>query len=102
MSSMKESFATPESKAKRSESSRRQWGSEEFRSRNAELWKDSEFRGRCESGLRRGAELNRSRTHCRRGHEFTPENTYLDKRGSRNCLACRRLRSASTSSSLGP
>ncbi|HET7110197.1 MAG TPA: HNH endonuclease [Gemmatimonadales bacterium] len=28
------------------------------------------------------------RTHCREGHEFTPENTYIDKRGGRNCKRC--------------
>lgn len=32
-------------------------------------------------------------THCRRGHEFTPENTRVDpKRGVRYCLECRRAR----------
>lgn len=31
-------------------------------------------------------------THCRRGHEFTAENTYLmPKSGSRQCKACNRL-----------
>lgn len=29
-------------------------------------------------------------THCKRGHEFTPENTWVSRRGSRNCRACRR------------
>ena len=28
-------------------------------------------------------------THCKRGHEFTPENTYLHKDGCRDCVACR-------------
>ena len=27
-------------------------------------------------------------THCKRGHEFTPENTYRAKTGRRNCRAC--------------
>lgn len=30
----------------------------------------------------------RNQTHCKRGHEFTPENTYLDKRGGRGCRQC--------------
>lgn len=27
--------------------------------------------------------------HCKHGHEFTSENTYVDKRGWRQCIACR-------------
>lgn len=29
-------------------------------------------------------------THCKRGHEFTPENTTVDARGSRSCRECKR------------
>lgn len=29
-------------------------------------------------------------THCKYGHEFTPENTRLDARGCRVCRACHR------------
>lgn len=35
-----------------------------------------------------GWAARKNATHCKRGHEFTPENTYLDKRGSRVCRAC--------------
>lgn len=31
-----------------------------------------------------------ARTHCKNGHEFTVENTRVDKRGSRICRACQR------------
>lgn len=34
---------------------------------------------------------NAAKTHCKRGHEFTPENTYVDKKGRRDCRACRRV-----------
>jgi hypothetical protein len=33
---------------------------------------------------------NRRKTHCVRGHEFTPENTYLRPSGGRNCRTCQR------------
>lgn len=36
---------------------------------------------------------NGEKTHCKRGHEFTPDNTFVS-RGSRFCLACRRIRNA--------
>ena len=31
-----------------------------------------------------------AQTHCRRGHPFSPENTYTDPRGRRECFICRR------------
>ena len=34
--------------------------------------------------------------HCANGHEFTPENTYLDSRGWRQCKICKAARAAAT------
>jgi hypothetical protein len=34
------------------------------------------------------------KTHCIRGHEFTPENTYIDLNGWRYCRICVRARGA--------
>lgn len=31
---------------------------------------------------------NAAKTHCKRGHEFTPENTYIETRGNRKCRTC--------------
>lgn len=46
----------------------------------------------CRENLMRGdtiAAANASKTHCKRGHEFTPENTYRPPAGGRICRACR-------------
>ena len=43
------------------------------------------------------AALNKKKTHCKRGHEFTPENTWLYKvspqnpNGGRMCRTCKRM-----------
>lgn len=36
------------------------------------------------------------RTHCNRGHEFTPENTYIPPKGGRSCRTCNREAAART------
>lgn len=36
------------------------------------------------------SEWQRQLTHCKRGHEFTPENTYIKANGCRACRACDR------------
>jgi hypothetical protein len=35
--------------------------------------------------------INRGKTHCARGHEYTQENTYVAKDGGRECRKCRRI-----------
>ena len=40
----------------------------------------------------KGKRLNKpERTHCRRGHELTPENTYVRSNGLRFCQTCRKM-----------
>jgi hypothetical protein len=34
---------------------------------------------------------NSLKTHCKRGHEFTIENTYIDARNGRQCRQCLRM-----------
>jgi len=86
---MKEAFACPESKENRSRSSKAMW-TPEYRQKNAELWNDPNFRERCQTGLSHGANLNKNKTHCRNGHEYTKENTYINSKGSRECVICLR------------
>ena len=46
--------------------------------------RDMVARGRYASG-------NARKTHCKRGHAFTPENTSITLNGHRRCRACRRV-----------
>lgn len=36
---------------------------------------------------------NAVKTHCSKGHEFSPDNTWTSKRNQRNCITCHRRRS---------
>jgi HNH endonuclease len=38
--------------------------------------------------LRRGIG-NSGKTHCKRGHQFTEHNTWIEKNGARHCKVCR-------------
>ena len=53
--------------------------------------RDMVSRGR---GVNPLARVNASKTHCPRGHEYTPENTRHNGRGSRECKTCVRVRYA--------
>lgn len=46
--------------------------------------------------------LRARQTHCIHGHEFTPRNTILDKRGHRTCRSCRDQRSLAKYRAYGP
>jgi NUMOD3 motif len=41
------------------------------------------------SVARKGKNLNGN--YCRRGHAYTPQNTYVDHKGHRYCRTCKRL-----------
>lgn len=36
-------------------------------------------------------DYNRNKTHCKHGHEYTPENTYYKKNGGRDCRTCQKI-----------
>ena len=55
-------------------------------------WLNPEYRAKCSSGLAKGTAKNKNKTHCKNGHEFTTEDTYVNKSGFRACAACRRQR----------
>jgi hypothetical protein len=41
--------------------------------------------------VRHGTHTWSRRTHCKHGHEFTPDNTRVQKDGSRRCVTCDRM-----------
>jgi hypothetical protein len=43
-------------------------------------------------GRRRTNNQNKGKTHCKYGHAFTPENTWVDSLGKRACIECKRRR----------
>ena len=49
-----------------------------------------ELQARAHRASLRAAEIKRAQTHCKRGHEFTPENTSVRERGTRGCRTCER------------
>lgn len=40
--------------------------------------------------VERGRHAFKSKTHCKHGHEFTPDNTYVRSNGARMCKTCGR------------
>lgn len=51
-------------------------------------WDDPSFRERCSVGPRARIAAESAKTHCKHGHEYTPENTFLSPSGHRECKAC--------------
>lgn len=50
---------------------------------------------------RHGTDHNRNKTHCPQGHEYSPENTYVNSKGWRKCRACTRAWSKNANRSKG-
>lgn len=58
-----------------------------FLGTNSDNQKDAIAKG-IKIGLHYGHQRKREMTHCKRGHEFTFDNTRLSKRGERHCRTC--------------
>jgi len=78
----------PEVKKAFAEMSRERWADPEVRSKYAALWSDPTFKSKCMTGLKARNEREAAKTHCKNGHEYTPENTHVTKKG-RECRTCR-------------
>ena len=88
----------PEVRAKLSEATSRQFSTPESRQRMSAtvkaLHRDPEIAPKFQKGLDTANRNRASRTHCDNGHEYTAENTHVDKNGWRVCRACGRSKAA--------
>ena len=88
----KEVLSRPEVIQKISEATSRQFASEESRQVQSELLKklhaDPETAERFARGLETANANRAAKTHCKNGHEFTPENTKVYGPGWRKCRRC--------------
>lgn len=58
---------------------------------------DMHAKGRGKVGL-----FNKQKTHCKEGHEYTVDNTYLDAQGWRHCRICRGVAERKSKPRTGP
>lgn len=57
----------------------------------AHLWLGTKS-GNAMDSVAKGRHTNAAKTHCSRGHEFTPQNTYWRPKGDgRDCKSCRAM-----------
>jgi hypothetical protein len=54
------------------------------------LWKSKSYRMKMLKFTVYGGALNRAKTNCPSGHEYSTENTYVNRKGSRVCRVCAR------------
>jgi len=85
----KEVMGRPGMREKNSQRVKALWQSEGYRAKQSARWGDPGYRNRSHDGLTGGARVNREKTHCPKGHEYTPKNTRL-KNGRRECVTCGR------------
>jgi len=83
---------TSEFREKASELTKQQFSSPEARLKMSEtvkaLHQIPEIAEKFRSGFRKTNAERASKTHCKHGHEFTPENTRTDENGWRYCKKC--------------
>jgi len=97
MTAAKAGLNTLESKAKISLQSKIKWENPEYRKKQLIRLHDPILKEKVASKLRILNETHR-KTHCKNGHEYTPENTYYPKyvpgkrRQGRKCKICERIR----------
>lgn len=78
----------PDYRASQTEALKAASSDPEKRERLSKLWDDPDFREKCSSGPRAFIAAQASKTRCKHGHEYTPENTVFSADGHRECKAC--------------
>lgn len=68
-----------------------------FAGTRSDNMRDAVAKGRHRNPL---AESCSAKTHCANGHEFNATNTYVNKKGHRNCRVCNRIRMRRTDGAL--
>lgn len=96
-SAMKVVASDPDWREHKSERAVRQRASPESRELVSSLWQDPSYQEKCSRSLRKSAASQAEKTHCPKGHEYTPENVFFVSRTvkgrvykGRACRQCRR------------
>lgn len=86
----KRQWSDPETRPRQLEATRKKSSTPEFRFASRSRWDDPFYRAQCSVQLRERDSREAAKTHCKHGHEYTPENTRINrKRGGRSCRACK-------------
>lgn len=67
-----------------------QWALHKLNCPNRNCWNPEHLYVGSRQENNRDRYFSNPRTHCKQGHEYTPENTYFYKSGSKACLECQR------------
>lgn len=87
----KRQWSDPDSRAKGIEATKKKSKDPNFRKKLSDKWLDPVFRDKCSAGPIAARAFQASKTHCKHGHEYTPENTRRDSGGGRECRICHNL-----------
>lgn len=86
----KRQWSDPETRPRQLEATRKKSSTPEFRAASRSRWDDPSYRVRCLAPLQERDLKEAAKTHCKHGHEYTPENTRINKkRGGRSCRSCK-------------
>lgn len=86
---LKAAYASPEARKRLSEIAKRTSSRPDVLAKLRANWDDPVFREKCSTALHERNAREASKTHCKNGHLYTDETTYVSKRGGRECSTCK-------------